>query len=213
MFFKKNIKILIIAFFIFATTISTNAMKEQTQIKKNEEDISKNTINKIESNINELKKLNFSDMICSNLLRNVNFLLKYDYDLKNLKEELTKQYNTNKINELKIIINDEIKDQENINKINNLRFTINELGTKILKIYIEKFKERSLKDINSSDLIQEKPYLGKELGELIIIRQRLQQHKLFSKINDEIKILLYTLKELIKNLDSVKIENFETKNK
>ena len=213
MFFKKNIKILIIAFFIFATTISTNAMKEQTQIKKNEEDISKNTINKIESNINELKKLNFSDMICSNLLRNVNFLLKYDYDLKNLKEELTKQYNTNKINELKIIINDEIKDQENINKINNLRFTINELGTKILKIYIEKFKKRSLKDINSSDLIQEKSYLGKELGELIIIRQRLQQHKLFNKINEEIKILLYTLKELIKNLDSVKIENFETKNK
>lgn len=213
MFFKKNIKILIIAFFIFATTISTNAMKEQTQIKTNEEDISKNTINKIESNINELKKLNFSDMICSNLLRNVNFLLKYDYDLKNLKEELTKQYNTNKINELKIIINDEIKDQENINKINNLRFTINELGTKILKIYIEKFKKRSLKDINSSDLIQEKSYLGKELGELIIIRQRLQQHKLFNKINEEIKILLYTLKELIKNLDSVKIENFENKDK
>ena len=188
-------------------------MKEQTQIKKNEEDISKNTINKIESNINELKKLNFSDMICSNLLRNVNFLLKYDYDLKNLKEELTKQYNTNKINELKIIINDEIKDQENITKINNLRFTINELGTKILKIYIEKFKKRSLKDINSSDLIQEKSYLGKELGELIIIRQRLQQHKLFNKINEEIKILLYTLKELIKNLDSVKIENFENKDK
>lgn len=213
MFFKKNIKILIIAFFIFATTISTNAMKEQTQIKTNEEDISKNTINKIESNINELKKLNFSDMICSNLLRNVNFLLKYDYDLKNLKEELTKQYNTNKINELKIIINDEIKDQENITKINNLRFTINELGTKILKIYIEKFKKRSLKDINSSDLIQEKSYLGKELGELIIIRQRLQQHKLFNKINEEIKILLYTLKELIKNLDSVKIENFENKDK
>ena len=196
MFFKKNIKILILTLFIFTTTISTTAMKEQTQIKTNEEDISKNKITKIENEIEKIKKLNFEDMFCSKLLRNVNCLLQYEFDLKMLKEKLTDQYNNEKINELKIIINDEITDQEDINKINKLRFTINELGTKILKIYMEKFKKRDSKNINTLDIEQEKKYPGEETCQLIMIRQRLLQHPLSSKISKEIQILIDKIKEL-----------------
>ncbi len=202
MIFKKSFKILIMAFFIFTTTISTNAMKQQTQIKT-KEDVLNNTINNIENSINEFKNLDFKDMICSTLLKNLDCLLKYDYDLKTIKEELTKQYNIKKINELKIIINDEINDEKNINKINELRFTINELGTKILKIYIEKFEKRNLKNIDAAQIEQEINSLKKEKGTLIIIRQRLIQHKLFNLINKEIENLMAKIKDLTTNLKNI----------